>query len=205
MAVNLQDAKITVKLDVEESKKELETVEKRTEDQRREEDRAEKREKARERRSRRGKTGVLAGAAAGVRGARGRLAGALATIVGIGALFELLAPSIAGFVAELLPESLKKMGLDKVIKDATNAAVAAFDDQVMTRITASLQAVDASKSLQRARILSGQPVTALGVLDDLHAEFRWSRSRAQADRAKDRLTRGFIGEALGKGVSDLWR
>lgn len=206
MSTELRDAKIRVVLDLETAEQTATSVEEKTRRARADEERQERRERLRDRARRpAGRAGGVAGAVAAARGARGRISRAVATLVGIGALVELLGPSIAAFVAELLPEELKKLGLDEKVRDAVNDITEMIISDRLSEVAAGVGAVEGARDLARARILAGQPPTAETFLEDIKAEFLRRRSEKQAEQARNRLTRGFIGEALGKGISDLWR
>ena len=209
MPVQLKDARITVVLDMAETGAKVESLEKRTVEHRRKVERDERRQRDRERDSERRQRSVRGAAAAGVvgaaRGAAGRVASAAGTVIAIGVIVEQLMPAVIAFLTEQLPEAMKAAGVDDWIRERANDVVETLVSDRLSDISAGFGAFGATKDIARAQAVLGQPVTAQDLLDVAQEEFRVRKALDQGSRAQDRLTRGLVGEMVGKAVSGWWR
>jgi len=209
MPVQLKDARITVVLDLRETGEKVDSLEKRTVDHRREVERDERRQRDRERDSERRRRSARGAAAAGVvgaaRGAAGRVASVAGMAIAIGVIIEQIMPAVIAFLTEQLPEAMKAAGVDDWIRERANDLVEVAVSDRLSDVSAGFGAFGAVKDLARAQVVLGQPVTSQDLIDEGQAEFRARKALDQGRRAQDRLTRGLVGEMVGKAVSGWWR
>ena len=215
MPVQLKDAKITVKIDLEESKKEVKSLEKKTTEQRQEKEKEDRKEKERARRAKGGRRRV--------RGNLGRYAGGgiiagtiqKLTTAGLGIPIVELA-FVGGIVAAALAELNERFGpmaegilgelLPKAIKDITpwdSLDEMAREWAVMKAKLSSLE-VGFSQATSMAAAIA---VTGGQVTPDVFAEiFGEERKMAMhlilQEKFKRFITQRMVGGALGGAVND---
>ena len=224
MPVTLKDAKITVKLDMADAEKQVESLEKKTKKARAT---AKKAKKKKQQiipgsvrvgpNTYRAPNGTLYGLKEGgidsrfkrarwqASGLYSSVKGGAAWVLGMAAFMELLLPMIMAAITEAAPEWVKKTGIPKWLREATNDLVDAVITKRLSEIKAAFGAVDDAKDIARAQSILGEPVTAKGVFGDLELEFETRMALQLAERSRNKVTRGLIGEAIGKWVSSLWR
>lgn len=202
MPVQLKDAQITVKIVTEEAEQKVDSLEKKVDKTGRDAEREERKERERDRQKNRRQPVVVA---ASGRGAVGRLAQAATTVLAVGAIIELVIPAVVAFVTEALPDLVQKTGIPQQIRELVDDAVQALVTDNLSRISAAFQAVGSTRSRAEALLSIGMVPTAADILEDVQTEYRVRWALDTGKRAQEKLTRGIIGESLGRAVRDLWR
>ena len=217
MAVNMMDAKITVRLNLEDAEKQLDTLEKRTKKERDKEAKAERDSRRPGKKKPPGKDGGgLSGAIQTVAGFRmASLASKLRTALGVGGVVALLE------AADRLEGTLEGFG---VTKELQGAAVGGMSDVIIRKIfgkgwvdlfrdtkdeVAGLAAaVKQSQDMIRALAVSGLETTPESAKEYFLQTRAWQKEQARF-RRNVRLFEDYWGAAalrrLGEKIGDSWR
>jgi len=209
VAVQLNDAKITVKLDLEEGEKAVESLEKRTVKQRTEAERDRKKAKSDERKAR-----SQAKARPGI---GGRIVGAglfqiaanllrsipiLGAIAGAGIAKAELNERFGPFLEEFILGFLRRQGIP--VADISTATESAKDyAELKSQIASLTVGLQAATERASADLIAGGLVSAEEFAEIFTLERRFAEFTRNLQSAEKRARQGLVGGAAGASLSDV--